>query len=55
MKLLLTSAKRVDRKSDGKTADRMYDIFLFHAHEMLNFSILRNSVAIFTLVVKIKE
>ena len=31
--------KRVDRKWEGKTADRMYDLFLFHAYEMLIFSI----------------
>jgi len=33
----------------------MYDLFLFHAYEMLIFGILINSMAIFTLVVKIKE
>ena len=47
--------RAVDKKSEGKTAGRMYDFFLFHAYEMLIFSTLINSMAVFTLVVKIRK
>ena len=39
----------------GKTADRMFDLSLFHTYEMLIFSILINYMAVFTLMVKTKK
>ena len=60
MKLLLIkrvhrAVVAVDRKWEGKTADRMYDLFLFQHMKMLIFSTLLNSMAVFTLMVKQNE
>ena len=57
MQLLWTKRvdRAVDRKLEGKTADRMYDLFLFQHMKMLIFSTLINSMAVFTLAVQKKR